>query len=80
MSAQLGSALSKSNQGIEPFQADNSLFNFYFFCFTKAGSSEIAVLTSDKRLFYGRLSMEPVIVEVRAQELMQEEQAVNTEV
>ncbi|MGH0156539.1 UNVERIFIED_CONTAM: hypothetical protein FKN15_032043 [Acipenser sinensis] len=30
-----------------------------------AGSSEIAVLTSDKRLFYGRLSMEPVIVEFK---------------
>ncbi|MGH0151166.1 UNVERIFIED_CONTAM: hypothetical protein FKN15_032542 [Acipenser sinensis] len=29
------------------------------------GSSEIAVLTSDKRLFYGRLSMEPVIVEFK---------------
>ncbi|KAK1152530.1 cation channel sperm-associated protein subunit delta-like [Acipenser oxyrinchus oxyrinchus] len=29
------------------------------------GSSEIAVLTSDKRLFYGRLSMEPVIAEFK---------------
>ncbi|XP_041086600.1 cation channel sperm-associated protein subunit delta-like isoform X2 [Polyodon spathula] len=29
------------------------------------GSSEIAVLTSDKRLFYGRLSMEPVIIEFK---------------